>query len=389
MSYLPFLSPAPVRRGAPPALFVALVLGMVAAGCGSDGPSGPAGSLDGGALGEGEALDREPLEEGNSFACATCHALSEPAADALRRPGHPIGNATRRSSYKNGQLTDMREAVNTCLTEWMNASAWSEGDPRWSALFDFLDEQATMDEAPDVTIEVVSPPSDLTGGDPERGRATFNGSCTVCHGENASGTTRAPALGGAPLDREYIARRVRTSGRQESPTYDGLTGGIMPFWAADRLSDDELLDVVAYLHDKSMSEMPDGGMVGSPDGGTGGGRDCEATHPDVGKTAELITRFHDVSGTARMVDDCTIVIENFVYDGTGIDVPVYAASAEAAAAGRYQDGFPISDDLRRSGGYNGETLTLTVPEGRTLDDIGGISVWCVDVGISFGDGLFE
>ena len=40
----------------------------------------------------------------------TCHALEEPADD-FRRPGHPIGNAANRPSYKNGQLTDIIDAI--------------------------------------------------------------------------------------------------------------------------------------------------------------------------------------------------------------------------------------------------------------------------------------
>ena len=43
---------------------------------------------------------------------------------------------------------------------------------------------------------------------------------------------------------------------------------------------------------------------------------------------DLLTRlhfgaFHDVGGTARSIDDCTIEITDFTYDGTGIDVRLY------------------------------------------------------------------
>jgi mono/diheme cytochrome c family protein len=341
----------------------------------------------------GERLYAEPLADGNTFACGTCHALSEPAPDGLRRPGHPIGNATRRPRYKDGQLQSMREAVNTCLTEWMNASPWSEDDPRWQALYDFLDSQATVEQAPEVDIQITQPPSDLSGGDAAAGRELFNGSCAVCHGQDAEGTRRGPTLTGNALERQYIARRVRTSGVEDSPTYDGLTGGRMPFWGADRLSDEELRDVIAYVHDRSRDNrtVPDAGM-GSGDGGTGG-RECDADHPMVGATADLTTRAHGVMGTARIVDNCTVVIDNFTYDGGGIDVRIYGASAEAASERNYEQGFSMSGNLVRSTGYEGETLRLTLPEevdGQpiTLDDLGGVSVWCVDVGVSFGDGVF-
>ena len=51
-------------------------------------------------------------------------------------------------------------------------------------------------------------------------------------------------------------------------------------------------------------------------------------------------------------------------------------------------GFSMSGDIRRSGGYNGDTVFAQLPEGRTLDELDGISVWCVPVATSFGDGLF-
>lgn len=352
-------------------------------GCASEtGPSGPAGA---GPI-DGRDVYERPFADGNTFACATCHALEEPAADGLRRPGHPIGDAAARPHYKNGALTSMLDAVNTCVEEWMNAEPMADDDPRWAALEAFLSARAPA-EAPPVEIQRVDPPADVTGGAADAGRATFNGTCAVCHGRDATGTERAPALAGRELDGDYVAERVRQSGRVDSATYDGLTGGLMPFWGADRLSDAELRDVVAFVTEVSRGELP-GGPVDDPDPvdpvEPGDPEGCGATHPSVGRTAELVTRFHDVAGTATIVDDCTIVIEGFHFDSRGIDVQIYAARG-----GDYDAGFSLSDNLIRGAAYEGETLTLTLPAGRTLDDLDGISVWCVPVGVSFGDGRFE
>jgi hypothetical protein len=112
--------------------------------------------------------------------------------------------------------------------------------------------------------------------------------------------------------------------------------------------------------------------------------DCQATHARVGQAAELTTRFHDVSGTARIVDDCTIVIENFTYDGDGVDVRVYVADNAA-----FENGVVLTNDLRRDGGYDNETLTVKLPVGVTLDDTEYISIWCYSVSMSFGDGRFQ
>ena len=349
--------------------------------CSGGGPAGPTG----GTLSAGERVYREPLADGNSFTCSTCHALSEPAEDGFRRPGHPIGDAARRPHYKDGQLGELRDAVNTCVVEWMNADVLSADDPRWVDLEAFLQSSAPAAEAPPIDLRIVQPPADPTGGDALRGRETFNGACIVCHGRDAEGTVRAPALAGRELDPEYIATRVRLSGRTDSSVYEGLNGGVMPFWGADRLSDAELRDVVAFVMEVSQGGLPTGPVVPMDppiDPPPAGG--CDATHPRVGQVAELSTRFHEVSGTATIVDDCTIVIEGFTFDSRGIDVQVYAGMG-----GDYDGGFSISEDLLRGRPYEGETLTVTLPAGRTFDDLDGISIWCVPAGVSFGDGLFR
>jgi hypothetical protein len=51
----------------------------------------------------------------------------------------------------------------------------------------------------------------------------------------------------------------------------------------------------------------------------------------VGQTGEFVDTFiHNVHGTARIVDNCTSVIENFTYDGIGLDVRVARCRARAA-----------------------------------------------------------
>ncbi len=359
-------------------------------GASNNGASNNGGSNNGEPT-TGEEVYRQPLQGGNTFTCSTCHALAEPAADGIIRPGHQIGDAFGRPTYKNGQLTELRDAVNTCVTEWMNGAAFAEDDPSWVLLRDWLEEMSPA-ESPALEYAIVAPPTELTGGDPDAGKELFNESCSVCHGQDAAGTNKAPGLGGLDLDPALIARRVRTSGRADSSTYDGLTGGIMPFWAADRLSDAQLLDIVAFVAAAEFVD-PNNGTTnngtgtnnGGTNNGTTGGGDCEATHPKVGQSMTFSTFAHDVEGTATIVDDCTITIEGFNYDGGGIDVQVYAG-----LNGDFRNGFSISEDLYRPGEpYVNETLTLTLPAGKSLDDLDGLSVWCVDVGVSFGDGTFE
>lgn len=352
-----------------------LAIPLLIWGCGSD-----ANSNDGSDPGanDGERIYSSPLPDGNTFTCSTCHALGEPSADGLRRPGHTLAGSTRRASYKNGQLTEMLAAVNSCQEEWMNAEPWTEDDPAWLSLFEFLD-GIEGDDTP-VSFEIVAAPNDLSGGDAAAGQEVFNNSCAVCHARDGVGTQLAPPVAMRGLEPELIGRRVRTSGRQDSDVYDGLTGGVMPFWAADRLSDEELRDITAWI-------VSTGDPVSNPGGGGGdddGLRGCASTHPLVGTEATLVERSHDVAGTARIIDDCTIEITDFVFDGGGIDVRVYGANN-----GDYDNGFAIGEDLTRPGGFDGETLTVQLDPSRSLDDLDGISIWCVPVGVDFGSGSFQ
>lgn len=150
---------------------------------------------------------------------------------------------------------------------------------------------------------------------------------------------------------------------------------------------------VEALGDECDPGGADGG--GLDDGGTGDdddddddvpepGGDCSVTHPKVGQQAVLTELFHDVGGVATIVDDCTIVIEDFTFDGQGIDVRLYGG-----LGGDYDNGFAMGDDLLNPAGWNGETVEFTLPEGRTLDDLDGVSIWCVPAGVDFGSGFFQ
>lgn len=114
-------------------------------------------------------------------------------------------------------------------------------------------------------------------------------------------------------------------------------------------------------------------------------RECTSTHEMVGQTGELTTLAHSVSGTATIVDDCTIEITNFNYDGGGIIVEVYGGVNE-----NYHPpvGFAISENIFGTRFVN-QTYTVQLPTDKTLDDLNGISIWCSDVGVSFGDSLFN
>jgi hypothetical protein len=205
----------------------------------------------------------------------------------------------------------------------------------------------------------------------------------------------------------------------------------MPFWSETRLNNEEMLDIIAYVAgdtaapggsgDSNGSDSTDnsgstGGSGGTDDSGGSGGSggsdssggadnsggsdssgssggsggsssdSCASTHARVGHTATLSNLFHNVSGTAVIIDNCTIEIRNFTFDGGGINVHVYAGTNQQFHT--TQGGFSLKSGLVGTA-FNNGTLSITLPAGVTLDDFDSISIWCVPVGVSFGHGQFS
>lgn len=109
--------------------------------------------------------------------------------------------------------------------------------------------------------------------------------------------------------------------------------------------------------------------------------ECGNDHPMVGATGTFETFAHQVMGDARVIDNCTIEISNFTYDGGGPDVFFYGALDHDYAG---STGFKMGDQLNGRA-YMNEAITVILPENKTLDDLNSISVWCVDFNADFGN----
>ena len=137
-----------------PLLVALCAVGLAGLGC--HGETGTDASPDADHVGDqdpdpmldGMMLYSTPLSTGSNFTCNTCHALEEPSEDGIRHVGHVIGDATQRPNYKNGLVTDLLSAVNSCREEWMNTDAWIADDPHWLALRGWLDTHAPDRVAP-------------------------------------------------------------------------------------------------------------------------------------------------------------------------------------------------------------------------------------------------
>lgn len=103
----------------------------------------------------------------------------------------------------------------------------------------------------------------------------------------------------------------------------------------------------------------------------------------IGQTATLSTIEQNVSGTAHIVDEHNIEIDNFNFAGGGIDVRVVISPNSSFSPYTSLTGNLVGTP------YTNATLHLTIPQGVNLADVNYIVVYCVDIPVSFGDGMFQ
>lgn len=111
---------------------------------------------------------------------------------------------------------------------------------------------------------------------------------------------------------------------------------------------------------------------------------CGTSHPMVGYSGFFETFHHNVAGKATIIDDCTIKITQFDYDGGGPDVFFYGAKNHDYDS---SSSFPIGKKINGQE-YSNAEITIKLPQNKTLDDLTGLSVWCVDFNASFGQMTF-
>jgi len=111
---------------------------------------------------------------------------------------------------------------------------------------------------------------------------------------------------------------------------------------------------------------------------------CPKTHTKIGHSGYFSTLAHGVSGKATIIDDCTIEITEFSYDGGGPDVYFYGAVDHQYSG---DNAFALGPQLNGQQ-YENASITLRLPTGRSLNDLTGLSVWCVDFNANFGEMTF-
>lgn len=111
-----------------------------------------------------------------------------------------------------------------------------------------------------------------------------------------------------------------------------------------------------------------------------------APYPRAGWQTVLSTRAHGVRGTVTIVDADTFRVDNFFYDGGGIDVHFILAPSDDFTS--YNNGGLLTELNLLGMPFNGGSITIDLPAGTTFDGHNAISLWCVPARANFGSGTF-
>ena len=110
---------------------------------------------------------------------------------------------------------------------------------------------------------------------------------------------------------------------------------------------------------------------------------------NIGSQADLSSPgFHNVSGIATIVDNNTVRIDHFNFDGGGIVVFIVLAVADTNASYYAPTRIVLTSDLFGPAIVDASVI-YTLPVGKSTADYNGISVWCEEANVSFGNGAFS
>lgn len=254
-------------RAAHTAFLLALVLGVLCGACG--GRSGEGGPRVPGTYGlpefdarlarNGERMFRDRGFGRTGVACADCHSEADESVRVEGRifAGHSVVGAAGRTSVWNGTYTGPDVAATAagaaqCAHQYQERGASIRdalAPEEREALLAFFSAISTGDEAKKIPWDAPARPGERTyvkevfireieaittrSGDAERGRELFGAACAFCHGEDAAGS--GPTLRRLHQHADRLPWIVR-AGRDA-----------MPFFSRDRLSNQDVADLWAYV----------------------------------------------------------------------------------------------------------------------------------------------
>jgi cytochrome c553 len=210
----------------------------------------------------GRRLFYSPAISTNGLSCAQCHADfdEEKRADGLIRAGHSLYNGTRRDTWwgrdpeKPDHFPNMAAAAVVCVEYYMR----NPGKLTAQQLLNLQKYLEFITKRPVSSPQFIAPAADKTGrylgfegGNKFKGRDYFYAACHTCHPNGNEGI--APAI---PRNRDpaFYAKKIREGDGLgavlpglDPNAYDRLSGLFMPFFGADRLDNQKIRDIIAYI----------------------------------------------------------------------------------------------------------------------------------------------
>ncbi len=205
----------------------------------------------------GERLVADPAFSSsgfNDFSCATCHAAESAIDPARRYPAYPLAHAAFRASWWGGVEPRLIDAVDFCYVYFMPGDpALDADDPRGRALYEYLVRIGGEGASPALPLAVVENVEDVGRGEAGRGRVVWDAACRTCHGDTHTGRGRLSGeVAIVPedtidfaMENGFDPRLVAIEKVRHGPFFG--VGGVMPFFAREFLSDEELADVLEYV----------------------------------------------------------------------------------------------------------------------------------------------
>lgn len=232
-------------------VLAALALCATAAAC-----AGDTKTVERPAVERGESLVGDPdfsSSSANYLACDDCHSRTTDEGERIY-PAYPLENSAGRASWWNGYEVQYLGAVDFCFRVFMRGQPLEPGQPKGDAVYEYLVSISPDASSPALPLTITRNIQLIPGGDAVAGEAIYDAACRHCHG-SPSGSGRLD-LSVTPLNDDLwafydvdfpgIDHRVVVAEKVRHGSFFGI-GGVMPFFAEERLTDAELASVMAYL----------------------------------------------------------------------------------------------------------------------------------------------
>jgi thiosulfate dehydrogenase len=192
----------------------------------------------------------------NRTSCATCHEVGpDEDTEGYRKPAYGLDGVVARERWWGGSELHLLDAVNQCVVWFMRGDALDPDSDPAKQLYEYLEsitpDGASSDILPMTIVENIAP---LPLGDAARGQALYDLHCQFCHGDLHTGSGNHGIsdfiLPESTSDYDEFFPGVPKGLIVIEKTRHGRffnVGGVMPFYSLERLSDDEISDILALL----------------------------------------------------------------------------------------------------------------------------------------------